>query len=211
MQQWSISLIDLDALNRHPSDLPRHGSGNWTFIRRRDEVDCFVARIVGNPLTASRGVAVVDAHIAHVVGTFLDVDTSYRWMESLTIMSEVGSMRRSNAAASVGSQLQRQDDDDVIATEENNKSVAGKLSAFIRKISKRNRNPPQQQQQRSTLVPTGARGNGALNTQLVYQYFDLTWPLLDRDLLLRQETILYRPDKKVTDSTFISREHCCFV
>jgi len=164
---------------------------NWTFIQRRDEVDCFVARIVGSPLTASRGVTVVDGRVAHVVGTFLDVER----------LSSVRTPISSNSSSLHPIPAARKDD--ITAMEENNNSVTGKLSELIKRIS--------QVPEHSTLVNTRARGNGALNTQLVYQYFDLTWPLLDRDLLLRQETILYRPDKKVTDSTFISREHCCFV
>jgi hypothetical protein len=184
-------------------------------VGRRDGIDSFVTRIVGSPVSASRGVAVVDGHVALVVGTFLDMDSTSTWTDyqRLSQMSvhevEQRSMSRASTAAAdlVPVPRRRQDKHDdsmnkMKKASSNRRSVAEKVSSFMRRVFNRDRdrdrdsNSQQKVSEHSTLVP--AEAAAASTRHLVYQHYDQQWPLPDRDLLLLREMTLYHTHKKVT-------------
>ena len=186
------------------------GSCNWTFVGRRDEIDSFVTRIVGSPVSANRGVAVVNRHVAVVVGTYLDMDSPSTWIDSMSVVvvEQQSTSSASTAAVDpvpVPQRLQGKHDDPMKANKttkasNNNsrRSVADKLSSFMRRVF--NSGMQRKVSEHSTLVP--AEAAAASTRQLVYQHYDQLWPLPDRDLLLLQEITLYHTHKKVTADSY---------
>lgn len=191
------------------------GSCNWTSVGRRDGIDSFVTRIVGSPVSASRGVAVVDGHVALVVGTFLDMDSTSTWTDyqRLSQMSVHEVEQRSTSSASTAAAdlvpvpRRRQDKHDdsknkMKKASSDRRSVAEKVSSFMRRVFHRDRDSNTQQKvsEHSTLVP--AEAAAASTRHLVYQHYDQQWPLPDRDLLLLREMTLYHTHKKVTADSY---------
>lgn len=156
----------------------------WDFIGTNSPamVDTYIRKVPGTKLFAFKGAVVLDHHIVEVLNTYANVHTTTDWVDLLKIMETLPV-----ALVDEASNRERKG-------EENKNFMRGWLGKLKRFTTAPAKN-------------TADRiGNNILAenpfqptlSDVVYQYYQLPWPVAARDFLFRRTLRLYPKERSVT-------------
>lgn len=155
--------------------------GGWEYLGTSGSalVDTYIKKIESSNLFAFKGAMVVDEHIAVVLKSYADVDTTNNWVDLLKIMETLPvSVENSQQIEPKGLAKISRFFGSVL------KSLKGKSNNASK--SGQNNNILQDQPYQSII------------SDLVYQYYTLPWPVAPREFLFRRDIRLHESFKSVT-------------
>jgi hypothetical protein len=160
--------------------VPESNVARWDFIGTSGAaaVDTYTRRVPGTKLLAFKGALVVDYHIANVLNAYADVKRTPDWVDLLKIMYTLP--------------VEAADSATVAAT-------TTKKGLISRWFSRQKGSSEQKSSTPST-------GNNILAdnpyqstlSDVVYQYYDLPWPVAPRDFVFLRTVNLYASERSVT-------------
>lgn len=81
----TFSRLETGARHQTRAQYPTNGftDGAWTYIGKSGGIKSYVRKVEGSDLLAFRGVAYLDMHISQAMGPFMNISTSYEWVNML--------------------------------------------------------------------------------------------------------------------------------
>jgi hypothetical protein len=160
--------------------VPESNVTRWDYIGTSGAaaVDTYTRRVPGTKLLAFKGALVVDTHIADVLNAYADVKRTPDWVDLLKIMYTLP----------------------VEAVDSATGAAATTKKGLLSRWFGRRKGSPEQ------TASTPSTGNNiladnpyqAMLSDVVYQYYELPWPVAPRDFVFLRTVNLYSSERSVT-------------